>query len=51
MKTDCQESKENLINFLLEYLGNSSISKKLLAKLSWKELGHLALKFNIARVK
>ena len=43
MGTDCQESKKRLTEFLLEDLGNSEISRNLLAKLSWKELSHLTL--------
>ena len=42
--TDCQESKALLTEHLLEDLGNSETSRKLLAKLSWTELSHLALK-------
>ena len=45
--TDIQKAKKWLINFLLEDLGNSETSRKILNKLNWKELSHLSLKINL----
>ena len=47
--TDIQKAKKWLIKFLLEDLGDSEISRKILNKLNWKELSHLSLKINLIK--